>query len=42
MRLVQERDGFRSDTQELHKNKKIVEKQYALDKTTNKDREVNL
>jgi len=41
-RCIQERDQFRNDTQELHKNKKTIEKQYAFDKISNKEREVKL
>lgn len=41
-RIITERDAFRSDTSELHKNKKIIEKHYATDKTAAKDREAKL
>ena len=41
-RMMKERDSFRKDTQELYRNKKIIEKNYAFDKTTNKERESKL
>ena len=41
-RIITERDQFRQDTAELQKNKKIIEKHYAIDKVTSKDREAKL
>ena len=41
-RIIQERDSFKNDTAELLKSKKLVEKQYAFDKMSSKEREVKL
>ena len=41
-RILTERDQFRSDTAELLKSKRLIEKQYTVDKAAAKDREVKL
>ena len=41
-KLLAERDSFRQDTSELYKNKRVIEKQYAHDKTQHKEREEKL
>jgi len=41
-KLLQERDQFRTDTAELYKSKKAVEKSYNFDKVSNKERETKL
>ena len=41
-KVIQERDQFRTDTAELYKSKKVIEKSYNFDKISNKERETKL